>query len=136
MFTEDADLSHVPWQLLIRARTASEVDSLIASVVLGRLTEVGSVETVRLVAEAAHGVRGAATEPATAEQKLTALSAVADFDDWYCGNGPRRPWPHRGDVLDTISDPVISIVAEGARELVKAGSPALQKTVGEALAQL
>ena len=31
MFTEDADLSHVPWQLLIRARTASEVDSLIAS---------------------------------------------------------------------------------------------------------
>lgn len=136
MFTEDADLSHVPWQLLIRARTASEVDSLIASVVLGRLAEVGSVEVVRLVAEAAHGIRGAATEPATAEQKMTALSAVADFDDWYCGNGPRRPWPHRGDVLDTVSDPVISIVAEGARELVKAGSPALQKTVGEALAQL
>jgi hypothetical protein len=136
MFTEDADLSHVPWQLLIRARTASEVDSLIASVVLGRLAEVGSVDTVRLVAEAAHGVRGVATEPATAEQKLTALSAIADFDDWYCGNGPRRPWPHRGDVLDTVSDPVISIVAEGARELVKAGSPALQKTVGEALAQI
>jgi hypothetical protein len=136
MITEDADLSHVPWQLLIRARTASEVDSLIASVVLGRLAEVGSVDTVRLVAEAAQGVRGVATEPATAEQKLTALSAIADFDDWYCGNGPRRPWPHRGDVLDTVSDPVISIVAEGARELVKAGSPALQKTVGEALAQI
>src|SRR5204863_4091492 len=34
MFTDDADLSHVPWQLLIRARTTSEVDSLISSVVL------------------------------------------------------------------------------------------------------
>jgi hypothetical protein len=136
MFTDDTDLSHVPWQLLIRARTASEVDSLIASVVLGRIAEIGSVETVRFVAEAAQAARGASTEPATAEQKLSALSAVADFDDWYCGNGPRRPWPHRGDVLDTVSDPVISIVAEGARELVKAGSPALQKTVGEALDQI
>lgn len=136
MFTEDADLSHVPWQLLIRARTVGEVDAVISSVVLGRLAEVGSVETIRLVAEAAHGARGASTEPATAEQKLSALSAVADFDDWYCGTVPHRPWPHRGDVLDTISDPVISIVADGARELVRAGSPALQKTVGEALQQI
>lgn len=136
MFTEDADLSHVPWQLLIRARTIGELDAVISSVVLGRLAEVGSVETIRRVAEAADGARGAATEPATAEQKLSALSAVADFDDWFCGNGPRRPWPHRGDVLDTVSDPVISIVAEGARELVRAGSPALQKTVGEALQQI
>jgi hypothetical protein len=136
MFTEDADLSHVPWQLLIRARTLGELDAVISSVVLGRLAEVGSVETIRRVAEAAEGARGAATEPATAEQKLSALSAVADFDDWFCGNGPRRPWPHRGDVLDTVSDPVISIVAEGARELVRAGSPALQKTVGEALQQV
>jgi hypothetical protein len=136
MFTEDADLSHVPWQLLIRARTVGEVDAVISSVVLGRLAEVGSVETIRAVAEAAHAARGAASEPATAEQKLSALSAVADFDDWYCGNGPRRPWPHRGDVLDTVSDPVISIVAEGARTLVTAGSPALQKTMGEALQQI
>jgi hypothetical protein len=136
MFLDDADLSHVPWQLLIRARTTSEVDAVIASVVLARLAEVGSVEAIRAVAEAAHGARGASTEPATAEQRLSALSAVADFDDWFCGNGPRRPWPHRGDVLDTVSDPVISIVADGARTLVGAGSPALQKTVGEALAQL
>ena len=136
MFTDDTDLTHVPWQLLIRARTVDEVDAVISSVVLGRLSEVGSVETIRRVAEAAEGARSAATEPATAEQKLSALSAVADFDDWYCGNGPHRPWPHRGDVLDTVSDPVISIVADGARQLVKAGSPALQKTVGEALQQV
>jgi hypothetical protein len=133
MFLDDVDLRHVPWQLLIRARTVSEVDAVIASVVLGRLAEVASVETVRRVAQAAQDARLEGAEEATPEQKLSALSAVADFDDWYCGNGPRRPWPHRGDVLDTVSDPVVSIVADGARELVKVGSPALQKTVGEAL---
>jgi hypothetical protein len=136
MFLDDVDLSHIPWQLLIRARTVSEVDAVIASVVLGRLAEVASVETVRRVAEAAQSARVDSSEPATPEQRLSALSAVADFDDWYCGNGPRRPWPHRGDVLDTISDPVVSIVADGARELVKVGSPSLQKTVGEALGSI
>jgi hypothetical protein len=136
MFTEDTDLTHVPWQLLIRARTVSEVDAVISSVVLGRLAEVASLESVRLVAEAAHAAQGASDEKAGADQKLSALTAVADFDDWYCGNGPRRPWPHRGDLLDTVSDPVTSIVARGARELVGAGSPALQKTVGEALERL
>jgi hypothetical protein len=136
MFTEDTDLSHVPWQLLIRARTVAEVDTVISSVVLGRLAEVASVDEVRLVAEAARGAHGDKAEPASAEQKLSALTAVAEFDEWYCGNGPRRPWPHRGDVLDVVSDPVTSLVARGARELVGAGSPALQKTVGEALEQL
>jgi hypothetical protein len=135
MFTEDTDLSHVPWQLLIRARTVDEVDAVISSVVLGRLAEIASVESVRLVAEAAHAARGASEEKAGAEQKLSALTAVADFE-WYCGTGPHRPWPHRGDVLDTLSDPVTSLVARGARELVGAGSPALQKTMGEALERL
>ena len=136
MYIDDTDLTHVPWQLLIRARTVSEVDSILSSVVLARLAEVASVESVRLVADAAHAARGASDEQAGAEQKLSALSAIADFDDWYCGNGPRRPWPHRGDVLDTIADPVTSIVARGARELLGAGSPALQKTLGEALERL
>jgi hypothetical protein len=135
MLTEDTDLSHVPWQLLIRARTVDEVDAVISSVELGRLAEVASVEAVRTLADAAGRARGAAPEPATAEQKLSVLSAVADFDDWYCGSVPRRPWPHRGDVLDSVSDPVTAQVARGARELVGAGSQALQKTVGEALEQ-
>ena len=135
MFTDDTDLTHVPWQLLIRARTGDEVDAVISSVVLGRLAEIASVESVRLVAEAAHAAQGASGEKAGAEQKLSALAAVADFE-WYCGTGPHRPWPHRGDVLDTLSDPVTSLVARGARELVGAGSAALQKTMGEALERL
>jgi hypothetical protein len=135
MFTDDTDLTKVPWQLLIRARTVSDVDAVLASVVLNRLAEVGSTEAVHAIARAASQVGGAADEPATPEQKLGALSAVAEFDDFYCGNGPRWPWPHRG-VLDNVSDPIISIVREGAVQLVKAGSPALQKVLGEALGQI
>jgi hypothetical protein len=135
MFTEDTDLTKVPWQLLIRARTVGEVDAVIASVVLNRIVEVGSTHVVQTVARAAADGLGANDEPATAEQKLGALSAVADFDEWYCGNGPRWPYPHRG-VLDEVSDPVAVLVTRGARQLVEAGSPGLQKTLGEALGQI
>jgi hypothetical protein len=135
MFTDDVVLKDVPWPLLIRARTGAEVDAVISSVVLARMAEVGSVETLTRVAEAAEAARGASTEPATAEQKLDALSAIADFEDWYCGNG-FRPRPRHVGVLDGLSDPVVGIVADGARALVRAGSPALQKTLGEALEQV
>jgi len=134
MFTEDTDLTKVPWQLLIRARTVGEVDAVIASVVLNRIVEVGSTHVVQTVARAAADGLGGNDEPATAEQKLGALSAVADFDEWYCGNGP-RPYPHRG-VLAEVSDPVAVLVTQGARQLVEAGSPGLQKTLGEALGQI
>jgi len=135
MFTDDTDLSKVPWQLLIRARTVGEVDAVIASVVLNRIAEIGSVETVRVVARAAEEAGGVADEEATPEQKLGALGAVAEFDEFYCGNGWPRPFPHRR-VLDDVSDPVTSMVARGAQELVGAGSPALQKTLGEALGRI
>lgn len=135
MFTDDTDLSKVPWQLLIRARTVREVDAVIASVVLNRIAEVGSIHAVQTIARAAAQGTGANEEPATAEQKLGALSAVAEFDDFYCGNGPRWPYPHRG-VLDDVSDPVTTLVTDGALRLVEAGSPGLQKTLGEALGQI
>src|SRR5690242_3878925 len=103
MFTDDTDLSKVPWQLLIRARTVAELDAVIASVVLNRIAEIGSTHVVQTVARAAAEGVGSHDEPATAEQKLGALSAVAEFDDFYCGNGPRWPFPHRG-VLGEVSD--------------------------------
>jgi hypothetical protein len=139
MFTEDTDLSHVPWQLLIRARTVAEVDAVLSSVVLGRLAEVASVEVVRTVASAATEAAGAGRrDEATAEHVLGALGAAADFDDWFCGTPPRRrPWPHRGDLLDDVSDPVTPLVVAGALRLVEAGgSEALRKTVGQALAEV
>ena len=139
MFDQDTDLSHIPWQLLIRARTVAEVDAVVTSVVLGRLAEVASVEVIRKVASAASEVaRSGAGEQATPEHVLGALGAAADFDDWFCGTPPRpRPWPHRGDLLDQISDPITPLVIAGAIRLVEAGgSEALQKTVGQALAQV
>jgi hypothetical protein len=121
MFDQDTDLSHIPWQLLIRARTVAEVDAVVSSVVLGRLAEVASVEVVRRVASAASEVaRFGSDEKATPEHVV----------------GP-RPWPHRGDLLDEISDPIASLVIAGALRLVEAGgSEALQKTVGQALAEV
>ena len=139
MFDQDTDLSHIPWQLLIRARTVAEVDAVVTSVVLGRLAEVASVEVIRKVASAASEVaREGSEEKATPQHVLGALGAAADFDDWFCGTPPRpRPWPHRGDLLDGISDPITPLVIAGAIRLVEAGgSEALQKTVGQALAQV
>ena len=139
MFTEDTDLSHVPWQLLIRARTVAEVDAVVSSVVLGRLAEVASVEVIRRVATAATEAAGVgAGERATPEHVLGALGAAADFDDWFCGTPPRpRPWPHRGDLLDEVSDPITPMVVAGALRLVEAGgSDALQKTLGQVLAEV
>jgi hypothetical protein len=137
MFDQDTDLSHIPWQLLIRARTVSEIDAVVSSVVLARVAEVASVEVTRKVAVAASEAAGASSERASAEQVVAALVAAADFDDWYCGTVPHRPWPRRGDLLDDISDPIASIVLEGARRLVGAGgSEALQKTLGQALAEV
>ncbi len=65
MFTDDTDLSKVPWQLLIRARTVREVDAVIASVVLNRIAEVGSIHAVQTIAQAAAQGTGANEEPAT-----------------------------------------------------------------------
>ena len=139
MFTEDTDLSHVPWQLLIRARTIAEVDAVVSSVVLGRLAEVASVEVIRRVATAATEAAGVgAGERATPEHVLGALGAAADFDDWFCGTPPRpRPWPHRGDLLDEVSDPITPMVVAGALALVEAGgSDVLRKTLGQVLAEV
>jgi len=44
-------VDHVPWQLLIRARFAHELDAVLASVVVERFGAVVSVEVTRKVAE-------------------------------------------------------------------------------------
>jgi hypothetical protein len=137
MFDQDTDLSHIPWQLLIRARTVSEIDAVVSSVVLARVAEVASVEVTRKVAVAASEAAGASPERASAEQVVAALVAAADFDDWYCGTVPHRPWPRHGDLLDNLSDPIASIVFEGAQRLVGAGgSETLQKTLGQVLTEV
>jgi hypothetical protein len=137
MFDQDTDLSHIPWQLLIRARTVSEIDAVVSSVVLARVAEVASVEMTRKVAVAASEAAGASSERASAEQVVAALVAAADFDDWYCSTMSHRTWPRHGGLLDDLSDPIASIVFEGAQRLVGAGgSETLQKTLGQVLTEV
>ena len=47
---------NVPWQLLIRARFAHEIDAILASVVVARVGAVASVDITRQVAAVAQGV--------------------------------------------------------------------------------
>jgi hypothetical protein len=136
--SEHFPTGNVPWQLLIRARTASEIDAVVSSMVVARISEVASLDVARLVAGAATRAAGASQEKATPAQMVAALSAAADFDEWYCGTPYPRHWPHRrGDLFDEVSDPITALVVDGARQLVEAGgSEALQKTLGQALAEI
>ena len=130
-------VNNVPWQLLIRARYAYEIDAVLASVVVARVGEVASASIGRKVAEVAQEAVTAEREKATSTGRLRALSAVADFDDW-CGNSWPRPWPPKPHgVFDDVSDPITELVIEHALTMVRSGgSEALQKTLGDVLAEV
>lgn len=138
----------VPWQLLIRARFAYEIDAVVASRVVhtlaGVLPRAAAVEFARA---ATRSVSAASREPVERETAARALIALADFDDW-CGTvWPRWPWPWppvpgpwpdpRGIDIERfgeILDPIVVIAFDRARELVDAvGSPELQKGFSAAL---
>ena len=122
--------SHIPWQLLIRARLQEEIDAALASAIVSAVAEFGSRQQLLEIARAAHAGlpehRGDAR--ASAEQRLSAIDAAAAFDD-YCGNG-RRPRPHH---LDEFGDPAVTGVLNAARKVLVAGSESLQKSLGAAL---
>jgi hypothetical protein len=129
---------HVPWQLLIRARFAHEIDAVLASVVVARVGAVASVDVARKVAAVAQDAITADREKVSTAGKLRALSAAADFDDWWCGT----PWPHQWPpkphgVFDDFNDPITSLVVEQALGMVNAGgSEALQKSLGDVLSEV
>jgi hypothetical protein len=120
---------NVPWQLLIRARLVDEIDAALASSIVRAVAQVGSREQVVEVARAAHAGL-APREEATSEQRVSAIDAAAEFDDW-CGNGLHWPRPHG---LDEVGDPAVVVVYAAARQLVQAGGSAnLQKSLGPVL---
>jgi hypothetical protein len=129
---------HVPWQLLIRARYAHELDAVLASVVVARVGAVASVDITRQVASVAQGAITAEREKVTAATKVRAMSAAADFDDWWCGTPWPRHWPPKPrGVFDDLSDPIAGLVIEQALTMVRAGgSESLQKSLGEMLAEV
>lgn len=128
---------NVPWQLLIRARFVHEIDAVLASTIVSHVGAVASVEAARIVATAAQKAIVASRETATPEQRTTAFDAAIDWDDW-CGTGWPRRWPPRPKLgFDDLADPVAELVIGKALELVRAGgSEQLQKTLGEALAEV
>jgi len=128
---------HVPWQLLIRARYAHELDAVLASVVVARVGAVASVEITRKVAEVAAQAISADREKVSAATKVRAMSAAADFDDWWCGTPWPRHWPPKPHGLfDDLSDPIAGLVIEQALTMVRGGgSEALQKSLGDVLAE-
>lgn len=133
---EDYPTGSIPFQLLIRARYLHEVDAVLGSVIVQTLRGVASREVTVAVSRAANAtVFGRQDEKADAEHTLSAMRALADFDDW-CGNGwhyGRGPHPHG---LEGVDDPIASIVLSRAADLVRiAGSEALQTSLGRLLGE-
>jgi hypothetical protein len=130
----DVDLTTIPWPLLIRARFAHELDTLIASSIVRAVAQHGSQQLASKVAQAAFaGVARHSTSELSPESRMRALGALADYDDgicppWWPWRGPR---PH---FLDEIGDPAVVNVLEQSLALLKAaGSTELQRTLTPAL---
>ena len=128
---------NVPWQLLIRARFAHELDAVLASVVVARVGAVASYEVTRQVAEVAAKAVTAERVKVTSNGKLRAITAAWEFDDW-CGTWWPRPWPPKKQgSFDDLYDPITVLVIEQALEMVRAGgSEDLVKSLGEALTEV
>lgn len=128
--------NNVPWQLLIRARYVHEIDAVVASLVFNQVAAVASTEIAAHVAEA--GRRTVHTsDRATAEQKLTAMSAIMDWDGPVCGTRYPGWWHHGpGPRFEGLSDPIAGVAFARAAELVnRAGSEELQKSLGSVLTE-
>ncbi len=132
----DIDLGKIPWQLLIRARYADEIDTIIASTITREVAEHGSRDLALKVARAAFaGVAdGGARTELSDSFRLIALNAVADWEDGgICPAG----WPWHGPrphYVDEISDPIVMRVLEQGIALVtKAGSRELHESLLPAL---
>ncbi len=128
--------SNVPWQILIRARYAHEIDAVVASIAVRAVSAVAADVVVSEIARTAAATAFPVDrQAATPEQQLSALSAVADFDE-FCGNLPRywRGPPPRPKYLDRFGDPLAQLVLDRAASLVeRAGSHELQGALGEVL---
>jgi hypothetical protein len=132
-YTIDDMPEYVPWNLLIRARFAHEIDALIASLVIENIGRVASTQVTRVLVEAAHAAAHGEPRPASADQRVAALEAV---DEWErCGTRYPHWWPpHHHLGFDDLSDPVVTVLQARAAELVRAaGSERLQATLGAAL---
>lgn len=124
----------VPWQLLIRARYAHELDAILASVVVNSLGHRLAPERAVALVSSVKSTHDKAR--ASAAQKVGALSLLADWDGELCPkNWPRR-WPPRKRGFEELEDPLTTLGVGRAMELLTFASPALQETLGTQLQNL
>lgn len=131
--------SHVPWRLLIRARYTYEIDAVVASIAVSAIAAVAAEAIVGETARTARAATsGSDRKPATAEHRLAALGAIADFEE-FCGTYPHHWWgpgprPH---YLDQFGDAIAPLVIDQVAALVeRAGSSDLQAALGQTLGQV
>jgi hypothetical protein len=101
MWSNDQDMPRGPWQLIIRARTESELDRAIiiiggriaATVSSPRLAKELAPLVARSVARAAGTRQDPASPGVSAERVVSALAALADYED-ICPTPYTFPHPH------------------------------------------
>jgi hypothetical protein len=125
---------NVPWQLLIRARFAHEIDAVIASLIVNQVG--GKLGTKRAVQLARAGTVQHSKEAATSEQKVAVLGLLADWDGEICPkNWPFR-WPPRKRGFEELDDPITVIGLGRGLELASLGSAELKDQLGSVLNEI
>lgn len=136
---EDYPGGNVPWQLLIRARYADEVDAIVGHIFLRSVGPLMAKERVRnLAATMAKlvAVDGGKRVELGADQRIVAFGAFAEWDGDIC---PVRwpwpwPWPPRSRWLRDFDDPAINLALDAGLKLVNgAGSQEFAEAIEQAV---
>ncbi len=142
MWTEDGfpAADNVPWQLLIRARFAHEIEGYVASTVVRGVSHFAgarlSAEVAKVALDAVAESRRSPVELG-AEERVRILNAVADWDGEICPPWWPWPFPPRPKHLGDIDDPLIFEVLGAAIELARSvGAKGLAQNLAQVAEQL
>ncbi|MFN8045790.1 MAG: hypothetical protein U0Q08_07010 [Dermatophilaceae bacterium] len=125
---------NVPWQLLIRARFAHEIDAVIASTIVRQVgARLSDKQAVHLARAAQVHTQRAETN---AEQKVSVLSLLAEWDGEICPVGWPFRWPPKKRGFEELDDPITVIGLQRSLELLQHASPDLQKQLGGAIGEI
>lgn len=134
---------NVPWQLLIRARFEHEIDAVVSHVVVASLGPLLAVKKAHHLAGAASKFNAAIGDKQnqvelSAEQRINALNAFADWDGEICPRWwPRPPFPPRRRWTEDFDDPIVGIALDVSARLVgAAGSAQLGGELGAVLSEM
>lgn len=126
---------NVPWQLLIRARFAHQVDAVVASTVVRTMSHYAddrAADHIAKVALAAVERSRQVGQELSPEDRVLMLERVADWDGDICPPWWRWPWPPRPRRLEDINDPLVYEALSRVLTFAKAvGSDVLNESLRE-----